>query len=307
MNLQMQHDSLPEPMNPDDAETSSTVLRSTSNPTIRRWLRLRDNRKRRQASVVLVDSLRLIKTAVSAGRMPSELAIEESFSSDPDIQRLLLDLRKRGPGFQPQIHWLGSQAMAKIAYGTTASSVVGLFNWSRTTLPELDLPTDGLILIGDQIEKPGNVGALFRTADAAGAAAVILSGDDSSQRGDPTHPHAIRNSQGTVLTMPTAAATSAETIRALKTRGYRILAARVESSDSIDDIDLRGPLAIVVGNEAEGLRERFHRKDAIAGIRIPMMGRVDSLNVSIGAAVILMEAAQQRRIARNDRHESQNR
>jgi TrmH family RNA methyltransferase len=182
---------------------------------------------------------------------------------------------------------VSTEVLHKIGYGQSARGVVAEFHQPLRSLEMLSLPKSPLILVLDQIEKPGNVGAVFRCADAAGVDAVIL-----SDACDLFNPNAIRGSLGAVFRVPSAVASAEQTLEYFVDRRIRVLAARVESSNPLWEIDLLGPLAIVLGSEAEGLAERWRMAGPtpIEGIRIPMFGAVDSLNVAVSAAVISYEA-----------------
>jgi TrmH family RNA methyltransferase len=139
------------------------------------------------------------------------------------------------------------------------------------------------------LEKPGNVGAMLRTADADGIHGLIVCGG----RTDLYNPNAIRASLGAIFTVPVAAAGEAETIAFLRQLGLQILAARVDGAVSYTAVDYRPPSAIVLGSEAEGLSAAWQAPD-IRAIRLPMLGQIDSLNVSVTAAVLFYEALRQR-------------
>ena len=154
-----------------------------------------------------------------------------------------------------------------------------------------DLSENSLILILDSIEKPGNVGAVFRSADAAGADAILL-----CQCVDQYNPNSIRSSLGTVFQIPSFEGTEPELRDYLVSLGIKIYAARVESSQTLWECDLKGPTAIILGSEAIGLKKRWlpDPEAAIDGICIPMSGKADSLNISASAAILSFEAARQR-------------
>jgi TrmH family RNA methyltransferase len=139
------------------------------------------------------------------------------------------------------------------------------------------------------LEKPGNLGAVLRTADAAGADAVIA----ADPRTDLFNPNAIRASLGTIFTVPVAAAPSAAVRDHLAARGLRPVVARVDAELRYTDVDLRGPVALVLGGEAAGLTDTWSGPGVVP-VRLPMLGVADSLNVSIAAAVLLYEARRQR-------------
>jgi TrmH family RNA methyltransferase len=156
-------------------------------------------------------------------------------------------------------------------------------------LDALPLPPDPLVLVLEAVEKPGNLGAVLRSADGAGVDAVIL----ADPRTDPFNPNAVRASLGTIFATRLAAASSDEVRRWLLARDVRILAARVDGAVDYTDADLRAGVAIVLGSEAEGLTDEWSGEGVIA-IRLPMLGIADSLNVSITAAVLAYEARRQR-------------
>ena len=149
-----------------------------------------------------------------------------------------------------------------------------------------------LIAVMEQVEKPGNLGALLRSADGAGVDAVIAADPVS----DIWNPNAIRASLGTIFSTPVAACTSLEAMAFLREHGVAVLAARVEGATDYDAIDLTGPVALVVGAENSGLSEAW-TGEGVTPISIPMAGLADSLNVSASAAVLFYEARRQRRAA----------
>ena len=144
-------------------------------------------------------------------------------------------------------------------------------------------------VVADTVEKPGNLGAICRSADGAGVDGVIVTGVGGT---DLYNPNAIRASLGTIFALRPVAATAAEAIARLRERGIRIVAARVDGG-SYEGADLSGPLALVVGSEADGLGPEW-RGEGIEAVRLPMLGIADSLNVSVAAAILLYEARRQR-------------
>jgi TrmH family RNA methyltransferase len=144
-------------------------------------------------------------------------------------------------------------------------------------------------VVTEDVEKPGNVGAILRSADAAGANAVIAVGGT-----DLYNPNVIRASLGTIFSMPVASASAAEVGEWLRAAGVHIVASRVDATNLHVDADLTGSVAIVLGSEANGLSEAWRAPDVNA-VRLPMLGAADSLNVSAAAAVLLYEAWRQRR------------
>jgi TrmH family RNA methyltransferase len=169
--------------------------------------------------------------------------------------------------------------------------VVAVVRSPSATLETLvaSLPPDPLVVVVEAVEKPGNLGAILRTADGAGADAVIA----ADARTDLFNPNAIRASLGTIFALPVAAGPSSEVLEQLAARGVRLVAARVDTEGTYMDADFRGPLALVLGSEAEGLGSAWD-DPRVEPVRIPMRGAADSLNVSVAAAVLLYEAVRQR-------------
>jgi len=159
-------------------------------------------------------------------------------------------------------------------------------------LDDLALPDDPLIVVIEAVEKPGNLGAVLRSADGAGVDALIA----ASPRTDLMNPNAIRASAGTIFSVPLASASTDEVVDWLGRRSIPIVATLVDAETPYTDADLTGPLAIAFGSEATGLTAPW-RTPGVRGIRLPMLGIADSLNVSVSAAVVLYEARRQR-----DRH-----
>ena len=157
------------------------------------------------------------------------------------------------------------------------------------TLNDLRLPEHPLIIVLESVEKPGNLGAVLRSADAAQADAVVV----CDPLTDLYNPNIIRSSIGAIFTVPCVACTSEECITFLKTKNIQILTAQLQDSLPYYDTDMRCGTAIVMGTESTGLTQQW-REAADRHIRIPMNGMLDSLNVSVSAAILLFEAVRQR-------------
>lgn len=178
----------------------------------------------------------------------------------------------------------------RMAYRGGTEGVMAVVKERKQTLEELPLGENPLVVVVERVEKPGNLGAILRSADAAGVDAVVV----CDPLTDLYNPNLIRSSIGAVFTVPCVACTSEACIRFLQERGIRILTAQLQNSHLYYDTDMRGGTAIVVGTEATGLTEVW-REAADAHIRIPMLGVLDSLNVSVSTAILLYEAVRQRR------------
>ncbi len=177
----------------------------------------------------------------------------------------------------------------KMAYRGSTEGIVAVVKSQERRLDDLRLSRNPLIVVVERVEKPGNLGAILRSADAAGADAVIV----CDALTDLWNPNLIRSSIGAVFTVPCVVCESNECIAFLKERGIQILTAQLQDSRLYYDTDMRCGTAIVMGTESTGLTEVW-RQEADAHIRIPMLGRLDSLNVSVSAAILLYEAVRQR-------------
>ncbi|QEG43786.1 TrmH family RNA methyltransferase [Roseimaritima ulvae] len=267
------------------------ILTSPANPRIRHAVRLRSGRYRRKAGQFVVDGLREIRRAIEAQLRLVELFVEQrpGAAPPPELLEPSLGDGTKGQGRQVTecLTWVAPAAFKKLAYGDRNEGLVAVFETPDRSLEQLQLPAEPLILVADQVEKPGNLGAILRSADAAGVDAVICS--DCAT--DLFHPNLIRASTATVFSLPVARCDAAAAQAFLRARGVRNVAARVDARQSMWDCDLSGPLALVVGAEAEGLGNQWQCE----GVTIPMGGRADSLNVSVAAAVLAFEARRQRR------------
>ena len=178
----------------------------------------------------------------------------------------------------------------KVAYRGSTEGIIAEVHSVPRSLEDLRLGERPLVMVLESVEKPGNLGAVLRSADAAGADAVVV----CDPLTDIWNPNLIRSSVGAVFSVPVAVCTSADAIAFLKERGIRILTAQLQDSEWYYDTDMTGATALVMGTESTGLTQAW-RDSADAHIKIPMLGRLDSLNVSVSAAVLLYEAVRQRK------------
>ena len=263
------------------------TIESPANPRVRAAAGLRERRDRERSGLTLVDGAREARRAIGAGVEIDTAFVCEELVSSPDARAAMELLR--GSGRSRAIVEVGPKAFEKLAYGDRADGIILVVRPKPLTLESLDLGPDPLVVITEDVEKPGNLGAILRSVDGAGADAVIAVGGT-----DLYNPNVIRASVGTVFSVPIATASAADTLAWLKARGLRIVAARTDAQRLYVDADLRGPLALALGSERLGLSAEWHRAD-VEGLRLPMAGVADSLNVSVAAAVLLYEAWRQRR------------
>ena len=178
---------------------------------------------------------------------------------------------------------------AKVAYRGTTEGVIAEVHTKSLRLEDLQLGEHPLIVVLESVEKPGNLGAILRSADASGVDAVVV----CDPLTDLYNPNLIRSSVGAAFTVPCVACSSEECIAFLKQRGIKILTAQLQDSHLYYDTDMTCGTAIVMGTEHDGLTDQW-RQVADAHIRIPMLGQIDSLNVSVSAAILMFEAVRQR-------------
>lgn len=268
------------------APTSPTpILTSFANPRVKAATALRDRRERDRTGLTLIDGARELRRALEARAEVVEAFVCEPLLAGVDARVALDLLRARGVAAQPT----SEAVFAKLAFGERAEGLLAVVRIPAAVLGDLALPADPLVAVIEAVEKPGNVGAVLRSADGAGVDAVVA----ASPRTDLFNPNAIRASAGTMFTVPVAAAPTPEVLDWLRGKDLRIVAARVDAECLYTEADLTGPLALVLGAEAEGLTDAWSADD-IEAVRLPMLGVADSLNVSVSAAVLLYEARRQR-------------
>jgi TrmH family RNA methyltransferase len=264
--------------------TSSAAITSLTNPRIKAAVRLRDRRERDATGLTLVDGVRELRRALDAGIEVVEAFVCEDLVRSPEAADVVARLRSGAP-----IVDVSEAVLAKVAFGDRSDGVVAVVRTPATTLDDLALPLNPLVVVIEAVEKPGNLGAILRTADGAGADAVIA----ADPLTDLFNPNAIRASLGTIFRVPVAAATSAQVLDWLAEHEIAPIAARVDATTHYTDVDLQGPVAIVLGSEADGLTRAWD-DPRVTPVRIPMLGAADSLNVSVAAAILLYEAVRQR-------------
>ncbi|MDO4586175.1 MAG: TrmH family RNA methyltransferase [Planctomycetia bacterium] len=316
------------------------IISSATNPRIKQLIRLKESRTRRQEGCFLIDGVREIIRAwesgfrfievyipVSSAKQETDFdKIESSFSAllsfsksslrhQDDLLRFLTLLRKK----QIPILGVDDSLFPKICFGDRNEGIIAIVESQTMTFDnwEKRLPAIPLIGVLENIEKPGNIGAVYRSADGAGLDGIILISDHSL---DLFNPNIIRSSLGTLFRMPTVIASSEETIRRLIRLNIQIAAAICDSAVSYTTVDFCRPTAIVLGCESDGLTPIWSEKNfrnlekssfsdysskssiqknaKIQAIKLPMLGIADSLNISNAAAILFYEAQRQRLFAR---------
>lgn len=255
-------------------------ITSSANPKFKRLIALlQKSSERRESALFTIEGVREISHCIEAGYKPDCIFFCPDIVSEETLP-------------QCRHFALSAGLYAKAAYREGTEGAIGVFQAIEHPLSSLHLKDNPLIAVLESVEKPGNLGAVLRTCDAAGADALII----CDPRTDLYNPNLIRASIGAVFTVPTAVCTTAQAITFLKSKGIRILTAQLQDSSLYYDCPMTKGTAIVMGTEATGLSDKW-RQAADAHIRIPMLGKLDSLNVSVSAAILLYEAVRQR----NDR------
>ncbi len=265
-------------------------ISSPQNERIKSAAKLRDRKGREQQGRMLIDGPREIELALQAGVQIVEAFVAEELN--PETAKLVNDWAERGMS----VVAVTAAVMEKLAYGQRQEVAIAV-----AVPPKLDLgglsmlvekqkkKSPPLFVVVEGVEKPGNLGAILRTADATGVTAVLVADGGT----DLFNPNAIRASRGAIFTVPVAAASAEECLAWLRTQKCRLFAARVDASQDYAALDYRGPTAFILGSEAHGLTAKWEARD-INPVRLPLLGAVDSLNLSVTAAVLCYEALRQR-------------
>lgn len=264
----------------------SDAIRITSrqNPRVKQAVQLRVARERQRRGRILIDGAREIVRAFAAGVSPVEAFVCQELARGDDVQRAMAFIREQ----QAEVFDVSPEVYEKLAYGERDDGIIVVARMPERSLGDLKLPPNPLIAVIEGLEKPGNVGAILRTADAAGIDAVIVANGGT----DLYNPNTIRASLGTVFRANVCTATTANTIDWLRAKDVAIIAARPDATLLYTDVDLAHGAAIVLGSEAHGLTAAWQGA-GITPIRLPMHGIADSLNVSTTAAVLFYEALRQ--------------
>ena len=262
-------------------------ITSATNDRIKRIVRLRDqSAERRETGLFVVETMRELGRAVAAGyRVDSVFATEEGWGELRGNTAVWGAL----PSEPDELYQITDRLMEKVSYRRSSRGFVAILSSKDHRLDADALSSGGLYLVCGGLEKPGNLGAIFRTADACGIDHVFV--DDEA---DLYHPNLIRASTGAVFELSVCRAGPQDIERSLKKpHGVRVIALSDEASEVYTDVDWTEPTAIVLGSEAEGVSPEW-RAMADEAVSIPMRGVADSLNVSVAAAVVMYEAMRQR-------------
>lgn len=258
-------------------------ITSLQNTRIKNIAKLSKAKERKAQNLFILEGARELTLALSAGYEIDSVFVCRELFTKTDYPRVL-DNVNDNIKFE-----VSEQVFEKVAYRESSDGLIALMKPKGHDLSDLNLNENPFIIILEAVEKPGNLGAILRTADAAKVDAVIVCDPQT----DVYNPNAIRSGVGCIFTVPIAVCSSAEALNWLKEQGITAYAAELQASEWYQDVDYTSPSAIVMGTEADGLTD-FWLNNADKRIKIPMRGKIDSLNVSVSTAVITFEAMRQR-------------
>ena len=257
-------------------------ITSIQNPFIKSLVLLQEKAKaRKQTGTFLIEGLREISIALKGGYEIETVLFLPELVTEIQINKLV--------NSPVQLIEINKEVYQKLAYRDTTEGILAVAKTKSMHLSDLKLSDNPLILVAEAPEKPGNIGALLRTADAANLDAVLI----ANPKSDLYNPNIVRSSVGCLFTNQIATGTTAEIIAFLKEKKIDFYCATLQNSTSYHTQDFTTPTALVVGTEATGLTQEW-RDAATQNIIIPMQGEIDSMNVSVAAAILIFEAKRQR-------------
>ncbi len=258
-------------------------IHSIQNPTIKNILKLQDkSRERKKSGLFIIEGKREISLALKGNYILKMVLFCEGVITLDELQEFTTE--------QTEIISVSKDVYQKVAYRDTTEGIIAIVETKNFALANIKFNTPTpLVLVAESPEKPGNIGALLRTADAANIDAVLI----ANPKTDLYNPNIIRSSVGCLFTNQIATGTSEEIIQFLQEKNINIYATTLQNSNEYHKEEYTKATAIVVGTEATGLTEVF-RNSATQNINIPMQGTIDSMNVSVAAAIVIFEAKRQR-------------
>ncbi|WP_338377049.1 RNA methyltransferase [uncultured Flavobacterium sp.] len=257
-------------------------ITSIQNPYIKSLVQLQEKAKaRKQTGTFLIEGKREIELAIKGNYEIETILFLRELISENQLNSLTTK--------QLNTIEISKEVYQKLAYRDTTEGIIAIAKTKNLALSDLKLPENPLILVLESIEKPGNIGAMLRTADAANIDAVIL----ANPKSDLYNPNIVRSSVGCLFTNQIASGTTEEVITFLKEKNINFYSATLQNSNEYHKVDYSTPTALVVGTEATGLTQKW-RDESTQNIIIPMQGEIDSMNVSVAAAILLFEAKRQR-------------
>ena len=256
-------------------------ITSVQNPFIKSLVLLQEKAKaRKQSGTFLIEGKREIELALKGNYEIETLLFLPELISEKELSSLFKTT---------ELIEISKEVYQKLAYRDTTEGIIAIAKTKSLAVSDLKLPKNPLIMVMEAIEKPGNIGAMLRTCDAANVDAVII----ANPKTDLYNPNTVRSSVGCLFTNQIATGTTEDVIAFLKQNNISIYGATLQNSNSYHLVDYTTPTALVVGTEATGLTQAW-RDNATQNIIIPMQGEIDSMNVSVASAILIFEAKRQR-------------
>jgi TrmH family RNA methyltransferase len=260
------------------------VITSLQNPLIKNVVLLCEKpRARKDQNRIVIEGIREIRLALASGFTITDLFYTPALVTDHDLRSLTIQDK------QIELTEVSTEVFNRMAYRNDSGGLIALAEPRRLQFADLKLRECPLLLVLETVEKPGNLGALLRTADAANLDAVIICDPQT----DIYNPNAIRSSIGCIFTMPVVTASSEDAIAWMRSIGIKMFGTALTATHHYHETDFNQPAAIVMGSEANGLSSTW-LEGADDLIKIPMLGKIDSMNVSASAAIVIFEAMRQR-------------
>lgn len=261
------------------------LIESPANPHLKELFRLRERRIREKRKLYLLEGVRELERAIAAKANIDEILFCNEFLNS-DSELFIRDLIA-----QNNLSFVGlsKQAFKKLSMRQNPDGIITVLNIDDISLSSLSFDNDAFVVVLDSLEKPGNVGAILRTADGAGVNAVFVCGTGT----DIYNPNVLRSSLGSFYSLPIISTNNADLIRYLKEKDFKIITTSPAARDNFWQQDYKGKIAIVFGSEDKGLSQDWLSVSKNT-VSIPMLGLADSLNVSVSAALLIYEALRQR-------------
>ena len=270
-----------------------TLISSPSNARIKAVVKLTKRRVRDGEQKTVVEGAREVHRALASGVQPVDAFVCLPLIQQEDARTALAALEQLSAAGRVTLSEVTPDVFAKVAYRGDSGGLLMTIPYVSRTLAQLPLGPQPFLAVIEGVEKPGNLGAILRTADAAGVDGVIVCAAPSQSATDIHNPNAIRASLGTLFSVPVVEATTAATIEWLREHDISIVAATPHAATLFTDVNMTGPVAVAMGSEADGLSPSLLAA-AAAQVRIPMHGLADSLNLATSTALLLYEVVRQR-------------
>ena len=255
---------------------------SVQNSLIKSLVQLQEKSKaRKTAGAFIIEGKREIELAIKGGYLLEQVLFVPQIISEKEVRLLVINM--------VELVEISAEVYSKLAYRDSTEGIIAVAKTKNTELSQIQLPKNPLILVVEAIEKPGNLGAMLRTADAANVDLVII----ANPKTDLYNPNTVRSSVGCLFTNTIAVASTDEAISFLQRHQINIFTATLQNATVYYTQNFAEPTALVVGCEATGLTQAW-RDNATQNIIIPMDGQIDSMNVSVAAAILIFEAKRQR-------------